>query len=514
MKVEDLIKKLEHKEVIGFSDVDIKDIAYNSSKVKTGSCFVAIRGARVDGHQFINEACKAGAVAIVSDHPVKSLEGICNIIVSDTGLALAKISSEFFGNPSSKMRIIGITGTNGKTTISYIIESALKLLKRDPGVIGTVNWRYKNVKLDSQNTTPMSYELHKLLSEMRKAAVKDVVMEVSSHALEQRRVEGIEFDAALFTNLSQDHLDYHDGLEGYFKAKSLLFSEFLPASSKKHKIAVANADDQYGRKILEAAKRHKGIDAFSFGFDKKADVFVEEFKTLKTGGSLRIKSPWGTFDCLTNLKGDFNMQNIAAAAALLGGLGVPLEKIKNGVELLDSVPGRLEEIRSSKGFSVFVDYAHTPDAIKKVSETLKKMAPGKLIIVFGCGGDRDHTKRPVMGEIAAGLGDIVIITNDNPRTEDPSKIISDILAGIKNSGMKTLGKNGHGYLVEEDRKKAICCAIEKAEDGDIVLIAGKGHETYQILGKEARHFDDREEVTRLMAGHPESAIGGRRISRG
>ncbi|MBI2341636.1 MAG: UDP-N-acetylmuramoyl-L-alanyl-D-glutamate--2,6-diaminopimelate ligase, partial [Deltaproteobacteria bacterium] len=230
MKVKDLIKKLEHDEVIGFSDVDIKDIAYNSAKVKKGSCFVAIRGARTDGHQFINEACNAGAAAIVSDHPIGSLEGICNIVVSDTSLALAKISSEFFGNPSAKMRIMGVTGTNGKTTITYIIESVLKCLKRDPGVIGTVNCRYKGVQLESQNTTPMSYDLHKLLSEMQQAAVKDVVMEVSSHALEQRRVEGIEFDAALFTNLSHDHLDYHDGLEGYFKAKSLLFSEFLPAS--------------------------------------------------------------------------------------------------------------------------------------------------------------------------------------------------------------------------------------------------------------------------------------------
>ncbi|MBI2341274.1 MAG: UDP-N-acetylmuramoyl-L-alanyl-D-glutamate--2,6-diaminopimelate ligase, partial [Deltaproteobacteria bacterium] len=481
-----------------FSDVDIKDIAYNSARVKKGSCFVAIRGTRADGHQFINEACRAGAAAIVSDHPIRSLEGTCNIVVSDTSLALARISSEFFGNPSAMMRIMGITGTNGKTTITYIIESVLKCLKRDPGVIGTVNCRYKDVQLESQNTTPMSYDLHKLLSKMQKAAVKDVVMEVSSHALEQRRVEGIEFDAALFTNLSHDHLDYHDGLEGYFKAKSLLFSEFLPASSKKQKVAVANAFDPYGQKILAAAKRHKGIDTFSFGANSKADVFVEEFKALKGGSSLKIKSPWGTLGCFTSLKGDFNAQNIAAATALLGGLGVPLEKIKNGIELLDSVPGRLEEIRSPKGFSVFVDYAHTPDAIKKVSETLKNLTHGKLIIVFGCGGDRDRAKRPVMGNVAASLGDIVIVTSDNPRTEDPSKIISDILAGIKKSGLKTLGANGHGYLVEEDRKKAICCAIEKAQEGDIVLIAGKGHETYQIVGKEVRHFDDREEVRRCV----------------
>ncbi len=497
MKLSELIKNIEHAELIGDGSADIKGVAYDSTSVGNGSCFVALRGERVDSHQFVLQAIKNGAVAVVTDRKV-SISGVANVVVSDTRDALAKVSAAFFKYPSSKMRVIGITGTNGKTTITYLIESVLKSLKRKVGVIGTINWRYNGIELPAQNTTPVSYELQRLLSEMKKGRVDDVVMEVSSHALDQRRVECVEFDVGVFTNLTHDHLDYHNGIEDYFKAKSLLFSDFLPRSGKKIKIAVVNSDDPFGRKLIDACRHHAETKAYSFGLNGRPQVFATDINATVEGSRMQVKTPWGDFRCFSRLKGEFNISNLLAAVAVLGALGVKTEDIKSGLKNITSVPGRLEEVTGKKGISIFVDYAHTPDALKNVLETLRKIAKGRIITVFGCGGDRDRKKRPVMGEVAARLSDVVIATSDNPRSENPAKILDELVCGIKKTGLKMFGANGHGYMVEEDRAAAIREALKIASEKDIVLIAGKGHENYQIVGKDVRHFDDREEVLKYL----------------
>lgn len=470
----------------------VKNIAYDSRQVKKGSCFVAIRGEHANGHNFINDAVKNGATVIVSDHPVVLPKGVENIVVGDTQLELAEMSSEFFGHPSRQMRVIGITGTNGKTTITYLIESVLAGVGRNVGVIGTVNWRYDKKIFSAPNTTPMSYDLQKLLSEMRDAGVTDVVMEVSSHGLDQGRVACVDFDAAIFTNLTQDHLDYHKDMDAYYEAKARLFCELLPASSKPKKIAVTNADDEYGRKMsTKFSKSNKSTKfaGLTYGFSDGADIRCKTLESTVHGNKMEVATPWGNLNISSSLKGRFNALNIAATVSVLGGLGIPLEAIKKGIEDLKSVPGRLEDVPNNKGFSVFVDYAHTPDALQNVIETIKNISAGRLITVFGCGGDRDKTKRSQMGRIAVSLSDATIVTSDNPRTEDPAKIIEDILTGVK--------KVGGEFIVEPDRAKAIGRAISMAKKGDVVLIAGKGHETYQIVGKDVRHFDDREEVHKL-----------------
>ncbi|PIR17654.1 MAG: UDP-N-acetylmuramoyl-L-alanyl-D-glutamate--2,6-diaminopimelate ligase [Deltaproteobacteria bacterium CG11_big_fil_rev_8_21_14_0_20_49_13] len=463
----------------------IKNITYDSRQVLPGYCFVAIRGEHADGHDYIESAVKNGAAVIVSDHPVSVPENVKNIIVKDTCVELARASAELFGNPSKKMRVIAVTGTNGKTTATYIIESVLKNAGRKVGVIGTIEWRYGDKKLPAPNTTPMALDLQKLLFEMHEAGVEDVVMEVSSHALDQDRVKFVDFDCGVFTNLTHDHLDYHQDVDSYFNAKEKLFSEFLRESVKRDKFAVINIDDEFGRKIRTEAKK------ISYGMSGAVDVGLLHLNPTIQGNDIKIKTPWGELDCKSRLRGRFNVSNILSCVAALGALGVPLKTIEQGIDGLSCVPGRLEDVENDKGITVFVDYAHTPDALQNVLLTIKEISNGKIITVFGCGGDRDRAKRPLMGDVAARYSDIAIVTSDNPRSEDPESIIREIVEGVKDR--KKL-------LIEADRKKAIAKALSEASKGDVVLIAGKGHENYQIAGKEVRHFDDKEEATRLLGG--------------
>lgn len=467
---------------------NIAGVAYDSKQVKKDYCFVAIKGSSVDGHKFIDDAVKNGACIVVSEHPVNLPADISNIVVKNTKVALAEISSEFFKEPSKGMRVIGITGTNGKTTISYLIESVLKQAGKKVGVVGTVSWRFGDKTLPAPNTTPMSYDLQKLLSEMKNAGVEDVVMEVSSHALDQDRVACVNFDSVIFTNLTRDHLDYHKTYEEYFGAKRRLFTEFLENSSKRKKSAAINLDDEYGKKLINEVKY---VESVSYGFDPNADVSVKNLKSTIVGNNFDISTPWGDLNINSSLKGKFNVSNVLAAISSLGALGVSLDVIKRGVEDLKVVPGRLEDVSNNKGISVFVDYSHTPDALENAISTLKKITTGKLITIFGCGGDRDKGKRPLMGEVAAKGSDVVIVTSDNPRSEAAEKIIEDILPGIKKV-------RANGLVVEADRKKAIEEGIRMAKKGDVVLIAGKGHETYQIIGKDVHNFDDREEAKKVF----------------
>ena len=474
MKLEELAKK-------------VTGITYDSRAVKKGGCFVAVCGAHADGHKFINDAVKNGAVAIVSEQTVKVPSSVTNVVVTDTHIALAELSAAFFGYPSRKIRVVGITGTNGKTTITYLIEAVLKVAGRNVGVVGTVNWRYGGVLMPAPNTTPMSYDLQRLLNEMVKGGVQDVAMEVSSHALHQKRVDFVDFDAAVFTNLTHDHLDYHKTIEEYFEAKKGLFSSLLPSSVKAKKIAVVNIDDGWGRRLVFKCL---SVEVFKYGFDE-GDIRLTSLKISTAGNEMEIKTPWGKFSCTSRLKGKFNVSNILASVAVLGAFEIPLDVIKLGIEAIANVPGRLEDVPNNRGFSVFVDYAHTPDALKNVIEALRELKLQRIITVFGCGGDRYSAKRPLMGEVASLLSDVVIVTSDNPRGEDPVNIINDILPGVK--------KTGRDYIIAEDRREAIKKAVGMAKKGDIILIAGKGHETYQIVGKETRHFDDKEEVLKCLS---------------
>lgn len=400
----------------------------------------------------------------------------------------SRMSAKFFGDPSRELYVAGITGTNGKTTITYLLEAIFKKAKYKTGVIGTVNWRHGGTHIQAVNTTPGAYELQRLIREMANSGVKNLVMEVSSHGIEQKRVQDVEFDACIFTNLTHDHLDYHGSFKNYFKAKLKLFTELLPASRKKKRWAVINIDDEYGRKIVRLCDGAM-VRLLTYGFNRKADVRVEKLASSMNGNEMMIKTPWGKFECKSSLKGRFNVLNVLAAVACAGAYGINLNKIKEGIGFLRNVPGRLEEVPNKKGISIFVDYAHTPDALKNILSTLREISEGRLITLFGCGGGRDRKKRPLMGREACMLSDMLIVTSDNPRSEKPASIIKDILKGV----------NGTPCVVEEDRRKAIKRALSSAKKGDVVVIAGKGHEDYQIIGDKKLKFCDREEVLKCLS---------------
>jgi UDP-N-acetylmuramoyl-L-alanyl-D-glutamate--2,6-diaminopimelate ligase len=497
MKLGEIIKKITNADVKGSVDVDVRDLAYDSRRVSSGACFVAIKGEALDGHDFIGDAIENGAVAVIAEGDVRVPAGVTLVNVKNSHLAMAEASSAFFNEPSEGMRVIGVTGTNGKTTITYLVESVLKGSGHEVGVIGTVNWRYKDKNVTASHTTPVSYELQKFLAEMKKDGVQDVIMEVSSHALDQGRVECVAFDAAVFTNLTQDHLDYHRSVDKYFEAKKSFFVKYLAASPKKNKVMVVNLDDDYGKRLAQDI-RGLPADVVTYGFVKSADVRAEKVEASVDGSVVKVSTPWGALEYNSKLRGKFNVENVLAVVAVLGAMNIPLSAIKKGIESVSNVPGRLEAVQNSKGLAVFVDYAHTPDALKNVITTLRAITKGRLITVFGCGGDRDRGKRPMMGEIAASLSDVVVVTSDNPRTERPNIIIEEILPGVKKAGCRPFSASGNGYLVEENRAYAIERAVMMAKKGDVVLIAGKGHEDYQIIGKEKKHFDDREEVRKVL----------------
>lgn len=467
-------------------NLDIIDIAYNSAQVKPGCCFVAITGSARDGHQFIPMAVHAGAKVIVSQYPVDVPRDVKNVVVEDSRDALARLSAQYFNYPSRELNLIGITGTNGKTTLTYLLESIWQAAQRRPGVMGTVNCRFAGTVESVSHTTPESYELQRLLRHMVDHQVSDAVMEVSSHALSQSRVTGCEFDGAIFTNLTQDHLDYHADMEDYFQAKVKLFRERLVVSSKQRVWAVINWDDVYGKRLCE----NLGYPMYRYSLHDKVEVYPQQMLVTTDGIIMEVITPKGHLRVRSALRGHFNVSNILAAIAAATQQGISAEHIVQGIAELKVVPGRLEPVVVQHGPAIFVDYAHTPDALLNVTKALRQLTKGRLITVFGCGGDRDQSKRPLMGKIAAQNSDLIVVTSDNPRTEEPISIINNILVGVSRAGLR----DSEDCIVEADRRTAIHVALRQAQPGDVVLIAGKGHEDYQIIGTTKHHFDDREVV--------------------
>jgi len=476
MKLKDLVANLYPHLPSQFEEVDIQQISCDSRHVKPKSLFVAVPGTRCDGVNFIDEAIDKGAVAVAYDHHVitKINHGhVCALQVSDSKKFLHEIVQHFYDYPSKKMKMIGVTGTNGKTTTTYLIESVFKTSGKKCAVIGTINHRIAGNIIPAKNTTPGVVELQQYLFEMNKANVAYCVMEVSSHALEQDRVAGIDFQSAVFTNLTQDHLDYHANMENYFCAKAKLFTQ-LPLQSQ----AIINTDDAYAQRLIRLTKSI----VISYGINHPADIQAKDIKLSLSGSTLTIHTQQEQTKIKTSLIGLHNVYNILAAWSLCRADGICPGDIKKGIEASGFVPGRLERIDCGQDFHVYVDYAHTDDALKNVLMSFKQVSPAKVIVVFGCGGDRDKTKRPKMGEVAGQLADYAIVTSDNPRQEDPQTIIGEIMAGFK----------GNHYAVVSDRKEAIAKAFSLAQKGEIVLIAGKGHEDYQIFKDKTIHFDDRE----------------------
>ena len=490
MKIKKILEGIVTISVKGSELCNITHIHYDSRKIKKNGLFVAIKGEHFDGHKFIEQAKKNGARAVIVEKEIRDPH-LTVIRVNNTRHILAHLSKNFFGDPSQKVSLIGVTGTNGKTTTTYLLESILKVARFRPAVLGTINYRFGKKVWGAHHTTPESIDLQEMFYNFQKKKATHVVMEVSSHALALGRVEGLHFNVAIFTNLTRDHLDFHETFESYFDAKKSLFTKVLPASLKRRKACIINIDDEYGKKL--AAIMKQGV-VITYGFSKEADFRVENVHMSLEGmkGTLITRGDQVSFS--SRLVGNYNVSNILGASACMSHLGVPLPTILKGIEKLEAVPGRLERVVLKKGRAerpmVFVDYAHTDDALKNVLGAIRALKPqGKVITVFGCGGDRDKTKRPLMGKIAAKLSDCVVVTSDNPRTEDPLKIIEDIQKGLPQN------KN---IFIEPDRKKAIFAAVKMAKPKDVILIAGKGHETYQILGSRVIDFDDRKKAWQAL----------------
>ncbi len=482
--VEQLVSVLKNAEVKGNLNKEVEFIAHDSRRVRKNTLFVCISGTRVDGNTFIEQAVKAGACAVMTEKDVNVQDDVAVIKVKDIREAMEAVVPYFYNYPGKKMRMIGVTGTNGKTSSTYMIRDILRNAGYKVGVIGTIKIMIEDEELPIHNTTPDVIDLQETLNEMYEKNIDYVVMEVSSHALAMNRVAGCEYDTAMFTNLTQDHLDYHKTMENYALAKAKLFDSLTaPDLVKTHKTAVINIDDELGSKVM---LEHTKCNLITYGIKNDAVLKAENVDVKAEGTSFDLEYNNEELHFDLHVTGMFNVYNV------LGVIGVALAEkidtaiIKNTLENFKAVAGRFEMIREGQDFSVIVDYAHTPDGLENVLKTAREITKKRLIAVFGCGGDRDRTKRPIMGEIAARLADIVIATSDNPRTEDPEFILSQVEEGV----LPALHGNFHEKIT--DRKKAIFRAIELAQKGDIVVIAGKGHENYQILKTGTIHFDDKE----------------------
>lgn len=468
-----LASKLFGDKWIG-ADCEVTDITIDSRAVGNGSVFVCIRGENVDGHSFAKMAEEKGAVCVVSEEPLSL--GIPSLVYPDTKIALAHIASRFYGEPEKKLHLVGITGTNGKTSVSYFIKKILENKGKKVGIIGTneilVGEEPVGIK-SSTPTTPNSLELRKIFAKMLEMGAEYVVMEVSSHALSLHRVEGLSYDVGVFTNLTRDHLDYHKTMENYFLAKKKLFD-----ISQK---GVINIDDEYGKRIS------KEKDGLTVGIGD-ANLSASEVEISEKGVSFLVSYKEERYPVFMPVPGMFSMYNGLCALGAAIELGISLKDAAEGLSLTDGVLGRLERVNVDTDYSVIIDYAHTPDGLENVLKSVNSFKKGRCIAVFGCGGDRDATKRPIMGKIGTELSDIAIITSDNPRTEDPKKIIDDIVSGAVSEK----------YTVVENRREAIKYAMSIAKKDDIILLLGKGQETYQIIGKEKIHFDEREIVKEIL----------------
>jgi len=487
-----LLDALADKRVLGQLPAEILGVAYDSRKVAPGEIFVAIPGLKQDGRRYVEDALARGATAVVLEG-ADLLEGrsVARVLVGSARAALARLADAYFGHPSGSLTAIGITGTNGKTTTSYLVDGLLAAQGRRTGLIGTVQYRIGALSIPAGQTTPEALETQQLLRRMVDEGVTGVAMEVSSHALALSRVEGIDFDVAVFTNLTQDHLDFHVTMDAYRDAKRHLFA-LLAAGHKPTRTAVVNADDASGLAMVADLPLH----TLTYGVRGRADVRPTRWSSGAEGIRMNVRTPAGHLDIASPLVGEHNVENLLAATGVGIALGMEPALIARALGSVGSVPGRFERVEAGQPFLVVVDYAHTPDALERTLETARKLRGpgGRLAVVFGCGGDRDRGKRPLMGGIAARLADRMWVTSDNPRSEPPEAIIADIVAGIPGG----IALDRHETI--PDRKAAIQRALTWAGAGDVVVIAGKGHETYQIIGSDVLPFDDRAQARAALAG--------------
>lgn len=487
----DLLSLITSSEVHGNCDIMIDQVAYDSRRVCTNSLFICLKGTIVDGHDFAAAAVEKGAIAILAERKLDVPPHVTLIITPDVRLAMQEIVPYFFDYPAREMRLIGITGTNGKTTTTYLIRSILQTAGYRVGLIGTIQTMIEDQIMPVKNTTPDVLDLQEILRKMADAQVDYVVMEVSSHALTLGRIAGCEFDVGIFSNLTQDHLDFHKTFEHYILAKAKLFDLLTqPVQYKPHKTAIINLDAVAADIMLN----HAACPTITYGIENPAaDLKAGQIDVTGKGVQFVITGVFGEQRFKLNITGAFNVYN--AMAAIGAGIAehVPLATIVQAIESAQSVPGRFEIVDAGQPFSVIVDYAHTPDGLENVLKTAGQFAQGRVITVFGCGGDRDRTKRPIMGRLAAQYAEVVIATSDNPRSEDPISILREIEAGIQ----ETIQPNA-SYEVIVDRRVAIAKALSLAQPGDVVVIAGKGHETYQVLRDQVIHFDDREVVREII----------------
>jgi UDP-N-acetylmuramoyl-L-alanyl-D-glutamate--2,6-diaminopimelate ligase len=503
MELSQLLTAVADYDLHGKGSVRISGVTCDSRRVLPGWLFFALRGATVDGHCFIPAAVQSGAAAVVLEDAACAPQGIPWVRVADGRAAMAQASAEYYGNPTLKLPLIGITGTNGKTTTTYLIEAILEAAGMPAAVLGTISYRFGTIQIGASHTTPESTELQAALRRLADDGARAFVMEVSSHALEQKRVDGCHFDVAVFSNLTRDHLDYHKTMECYLESKLRLFSQLLrPTADKPLRRAAINMDDPYGAVIAGRA----ACPVITYGIDYHGDVQAIGVASSVAGLSGTLVTPKGSIQFASRLMGRFNLSNILAASSAGIALDLPLAAIKAGIEGHATVPGRMERVDNTRGVTLLVDYAHTGDALENVLSTLKELATGRIITVFGCGGDRDPGKRPIMGRTAARMSDLAIVTSDNPRSEDPLVILAQVRDGITPLGFREYeqeqlsgGFSEKGFVMLENRRAAIRLAVRLARPGDIVLLAGKGHEDYQIIGRTKHHFDDREEAALSFA---------------
>src|SRR5947208_771638 len=489
MQLKTLLAATPVREIIGPTDRAVESIAYDSRRVQRDGLFVALRGEKSDGHDFIGQAIEKGAAVIVAGRAEKHSRATC-VVVENTRSAMADLATRFYNFPGRKLKLAAVTGTNGKTTTTFLIKHICEKAGMRCGLLGTVRYEIGERVLPAARTTPESLDLQELLSQITNAGCRGAAMEVSSHALAQERTRGLEWDVAVFTNLTQDHLDYHGTMENYFEAKSKLFTELVGQKQKTKPVAIVNIDDRYGQQLLR--RLDKSVTIITYGMGVRADFRASNYRAEFTGTSYQLDARGKSYLVRLPLIGRFNVTNSIAALAAAEALGINVRSAVLSLAKAPQVPGRLEVVPAKRQFRVFVDYAHTPDALGNVLKTLRELQPHRLIAVFGCGGDRDRQKRPLMAQMADRLADYSIITSDNPRKEDPSAIIAETEKGFRS--------NRYEKIV--DCTEAIGRAVALAQPRDMVLVAGKGHENYQEFADYTIPFDDIQVARRAIEDHP------------
>ncbi|HXM32759.1 MAG TPA: UDP-N-acetylmuramoyl-L-alanyl-D-glutamate--2,6-diaminopimelate ligase [Chthoniobacterales bacterium] len=489
MQLKILAAAISPREIIGPLDRVVEGIAYDSRRVQKNFLFVALRGEKTDGHQFIDQAVEKGASVIVTEREEKQARATC-LVVENTRPALADLAAAFYERPARRLKLAAVTGTNGKTTTTFLIKHICEKAGVRCGLLGTVRYEIGDRVLPAVRTTPEALEVQELLAQMVNAGCKAAAMEVSSHALAQDRTRGLEWDVAVFTNLTQDHLDFHGTMENYFEAKMKLFAGLAEQKGKTKPVAVINIDDRYGAQLVD--RLDKKISVITYGVSARADFRASNYHAEFAGTSYQLDAHGKSYLVRVPLIGRFNVANSMAALAAASSMGLGLREAILSLARSPQVPGRLEAVLAKRQFQVFVDYAHTDDALLNVLKTLRELSPRKLIVVFGCGGDRDRQKRPLMGRVADQNADYSIITSDNPRKEDPDAIIAEVEKGFRSGNYEKIA----------DRAKAIGRAVELAQPRDIILIAGKGHEAYQEFADHTVPFDDIQVARQALENHP------------